>query len=69
LGVRALPGTQFYINGGTNPVIVGFTGLFEIDLTDGGSITELKFDRKSIDAIELNDSAYLVVDMLGIGGN
>ena len=69
LGVRALPGTQFYINGGVNPVIIGFTGLFEIDLTNGGSITELKFDEKSIEAIETNDSAYLVVDMLGMGGN
>ena len=69
LGVRALPGTQFYLNGGTNPVIIGFTGLFEIDLSSGGSITGLKFDEKSIQAIEANDSAYLIVDMLGIGGN
>lgn len=69
LGVRALPGTQFYVNGGTKPVLIGFTGLFEIDLSNGGSITGLKFDESSIAAIEANDSAYLIVDMLGIGGN
>ena len=68
LGVRALPGTEFYINGGVTPIIVGFTGLFEIDLSDGGTITGLKFSEKSIQAIEANDSAYLIVDMLGIGG-
>ena len=69
LGIRALPGTEFYVNGGTTPVIIGFSGLFEIDLTSGGSITSLRFDEKSIRAIEANDSAYLIVDMLGIGGN
>ena len=68
LGIRALPGTKFYINGNSNPVIVGFIGLFEIDLTNGGSITELRFSEKSIQAIEANDSAYLIIDMLGMGG-
>lgn len=68
LGVRALPGTKFYINGNTNPVLVGFIGLFEIDLTNGGSISELRFNEKSIRAIEANDSAYLIVDILTMGG-
>jgi hypothetical protein len=28
LGIQAPPGTKFYINNGTNPVIIGYTGLF-----------------------------------------
>ena len=68
LGVRALPGTKFYVNGSDNPVIIGFTGMFEIVL-DSASITSLAFDRASLERIELDDSAYLIVDMLGLGGN
>ena len=64
-----MPGTKFYVNGTNNPVIIGFTGMFSIDLTAGGSITELTFDEDSIDEIEENDSAYLVVDIAYLGGN
>lgn len=69
LGIRALPGTKVYLNGGTNPVIIGFSGLFDIDLTNGGSITEIRIDRNSLRSIANNNSAYLIVDMLGIGGS
>ena len=69
LGVRALPGTKFYVNGTNNPVIIGFTGMFELDLSNGGSISSLAFDGQSLLEIERNDSAYLVIDMLGLGGN
>ena len=63
LGVRALPGTKFYLNDGAIPIIVGFTGLFEIDLTDGGSIGKMTIDAASLERIEDNDSAYLVIDI------
>ena len=69
LGVRGLPGTKFYINGNHNPVVIGFTGLFEIDLTNKGTINSLTFDESSIAEIQRNDSAYLVVDMAYAGGN
>lgn len=69
LGIRALPGTKFYINGSDTPVIVGFTGLFELDLTQGGVITSLTFDSESLNFIEQNNSAYLIVDMAYLGGS
>lgn len=70
LGVRALPGTKFYLNGSSTPVIVGFNGVFEIDFTDktGGFITSIIFDSNSLDSIAENDSAYLVVDMMCLTG-
>lgn len=70
LGVRALPGTKFYLNGSTIPVIIGFNGVFEIDFTDksGGFITSITFDSDSLDLIAANDSAYLVVDMMYLTG-
>ena len=70
LGIQAPPGTKFFINGSTNPAIVGFTGLFEIDLTDGGDISSITFDTESISYIESNDSAILIIDMAyWTGGN
>lgn len=68
LGVQALPGTKFYINNGAVPVIVGFNGIFSIDLTAyGGIIGSIKFDSYSVAAIEQNDSAYLIVDIIYSG--
>ena len=69
LGIQAPPGTKFYVNGGANPVIIGYTGLFQIDLTTGCAITDLRFDEKSIAFIEQNDGLYLIVDMAFEGGN
>ena len=69
LGIQAPPGTKFYINGSNNPVIVGFNGLFDIDLTQGGSITQLTFDASSINWIKGNDSAMLIIDMAYVRGN
>lgn len=63
LGVQAPPGTKFYVNGNENPVIVGFTGLFDINLNNGGSINSLSFDRQTLTYIKSNDSAMLVIDM------
>lgn len=63
LGINALPGTKLYLNGGQTPIIVGFTGLFEIDLSAGGAITGIKVDEKSIREIERNNSAYLIIDV------
>ena len=32
LGIQSLPGTKFYLNGATNPIIIGNTGIYELDL-------------------------------------
>lgn len=64
LGIQALPGTKFSINGSDNPAIVGFTGIFELDLTSGGEITNLAFDAQSIERIHNTPNASLIVDMV-----
>lgn len=68
LGIQAPPGTKFYINNNSNPNIVGFTGLYEINLTSGGSITSLSFDEKSINWIKQHNNLILIVDMAYLGG-
>lgn len=66
LGIQTLPGTRFYLNNATNdsPIIIGSTGIYELDIEGISSISEIHFDSKSIDLIETNESAYLIIDMI-----
>ena len=64
LGIQGLPGTKFYINGSTDPVILGYTGIYELNVDGISTITELKFDKKSIETINDNPNAYLIVDFI-----
>lgn len=67
LGIQALPGTRFYINGAeTEPVIIGSTGIYELDLNNNTEISEIKFDAASLQIIENNDNAGLIVDTIYI---
>ena len=68
LGIQAPPGTKFYVNGNSNPNIIGFTGLYEVDLSAGGSIYSLSFDEQSINWIKSHDNLILIVDMAYLGG-
>lgn len=69
IGVQALPGTKFYLGNREYPVIVGFLGFVEIDLTSlGASYSSIEFDMNSINLINNNDSAVLIVDTTYIEG-
>jgi hypothetical protein len=59
-----LPGTKFYLNNSNDPVIIGNTGIYELNLNGLSEITAIEFDRASINSIALNNSAYLIVDIL-----
>lgn len=58
LGIQGKPGTTFKINGGNN-IVIGKTGIYELDLTNGlGLIT-------SLDIIELPTPIQpMLVDIL-----
>lgn len=64
LGIQTLPGVKFYLNGSTNPVIVGSTGIYELDVQNLTDINSLQFDAGSVALIKNNDSAYLIVDII-----
>ena len=68
LGISALPGTKFYLNGSDTPVIIGFTGYFELDFSNIGTILSLEFDAQSLERIRINNSAYLLIDIVYLGG-
>lgn len=64
LGVQALPGTKFYLNESAEPVIVGQTGIYELDLGLNTKITKIQFDAVSMRSIRDNQNAFLIVDFI-----
>lgn len=66
LGIQALPGTRFYLNDAIEPIIIGDTGIFELELTGVIEISKIQFDCVSLDAIAKNNNAILIIDTIYI---
>ncbi len=64
LGIQTLPGTKFFLNNSITPVIVGYTGIYELDLGSEAEITALAFDNASMNTINNITNAYLIVDAI-----
>ena len=64
LGIQALPGTKFKLNNATDPIIIGLTGIYELDLVGQTEITAIQFDADSMVNINNNNNAYLIVDII-----
>ena len=64
LGIQTLPGTKFYLNSNVEPIIIGSTGIYELDLDNQTEITKLTFNKTSMDAIDNNTNGYLIIDIL-----
>jgi hypothetical protein len=61
-----LPGTKFYLNDNVRnyPIIVGYTGIYELNLDRIAEINSLSFDATSIQTINNIEDAYLIIDMV-----
>ena len=68
LGISAPPGTRFTINNSDTEAIINYTGLFELDFTDGSGVISLSFNKTSLNYIINNPSAWIIVDMVYEGG-
>lgn len=74
LGVQTLPGTKMYLNKDSQPVIVGVTGVYELNIDGLSYINSLCFDRTSLQLIDNKDkdgnpitpnsAKYLIVDFI-----
>lgn len=64
LGIQTLPGTKFYLNNAKKPIIVGATGIYELELEGISEINSLFFDKNSLQVIEEIGNAYLIIDAL-----
>lgn len=70
LGIQTLPGTKFYLNDNTQryPIIVGYTGIYELDLSGIAEINSIVFDIDSLNTIQKMQDGYLIIDMVCEGG-
>lgn len=48
LGIQGEPGVVFYLNDGDNPIVLGNTGIYEINLEGIGRISSLRFDEEKL---------------------
>lgn len=48
LGIQGEPGVIFYLNYSDDPITLGVTGIYEIDLEGLGSISSLRFDMQKL---------------------
>lgn len=64
LGIQALPGTKFYLNNAVDPIIIGLTGVYELDLGGQTEITAIQIDAASMVNIRDNYNASLIIDVI-----
>lgn len=64
LGIQTIPGTTFYLNGSEDPIIVGSTGIYEIDASDGVEIYNLAINSASLSSISAARDGYIIIDVL-----
>lgn len=64
-GIQTLPGTRIYLNQSSNPIIIGATGIFEIDCRNTTAIlNSFRIEQSSMETIEQLDNGYLVIDLV-----
>ena len=65
IGIQTMPGVKFYLNNSVEPIIVGSTGIYELNVENLTEITALSFDTTSINMInETPSTSYIIVDIL-----
>lgn len=64
LGIQTLPGVKFYLNHSTSPIVVGYTGIYDLDLEGITEITHLCFAAESVNMINRNENSFLIVDFI-----
>lgn len=64
LGVQSLPGTKIYINSSEYPVVIGYSGIYELKVDESAPIRSIYFGAESLSHINANSNGYLIVDIL-----
>lgn len=63
LGIQAKPGTIFYLNGGSHPLTIGSTGIYELNLSGLTVLTSITFDAKSLKDFSDSNNG-LIIDVV-----
>lgn len=66
IGIQSMPGVQFKINSENmdNWVVIGLTGIYELDLEDLIDIHSIQFHEDSVTMVSSNETGYIIIDIL-----
>ncbi len=65
LGIQALPGTKFNLNANLESIVIGVSGIYELDLSNTSAVlTSLRFEQESLEAINATPDGYLIIDIV-----
>ena len=67
IGIQSLPGTIFYINNDetrTNPIMLGYSGIYELNLEGIAEVNTLCFELASLQRISSLRGASLIIDVV-----
>ena len=65
LGIQGIPGTKFYLNTNIDPVFLGASGIYELELIDTStSIIDLRFDIETLKLVNSSPNGYLIIDII-----
>lgn len=67
LGIQADPGVKFYVNNSTAPIMIGDTGIYELDLEGLGTISAIRFDRNNLAAV--TEAGPIMIDIIYEGAS
>ena len=65
LGIQTIPGIQFYLNEAVDPIIIGNSGIYELEL-NRYEVNKINFKEETLKQLINNSSntAYLIVDVI-----
>lgn len=66
LGVQGIPGLKFYLNESVDPIILGNSGIYQLDLINNYEINKLSIEENSLENLVnvSSNAAYLIVDVI-----
>lgn len=66
LGIQAPPGLRFYLNNSQFPIMVGETGIYELNLENVGRISAIRFDKTDLETFYNSEyqSDKLLIDIV-----
>ena len=63
LGIQTIPGVKFRLNKGLQWLVIGNTGIYDLELDGTSTIVSLSFSNDSM-ALLASQSGYLIVDYI-----
>lgn len=63
-GIQGPPGLRFYLNNSLNPITIGKTGIYELDLENIGRINSIQFIESEVSNLINNTDNKLLIDIV-----